>query len=69
MVNGAPAPLLPAQGALAVLAVVDNSPAERAGLQSGDCIVGLGDYAVRAAAELRAPLLTTAPVLRSRCAG
>lgn len=61
VVNGAPAPLLPAQGALAVLAVVDNSPAERAGLQSGDCIVGLGDYAVRTAAELRAAVAHYGP--------
>lgn len=61
VVNGTPAPLLPAQGALAVLAVVDNSPAERAGLQSGDCIVGLGDYAVRTAAELRAAVAHYGP--------
>lgn len=61
VVNGAPAPLLPARGMLTVLAVVENSPAERAGLQSGDCIVGLGDYAVRSAAELRAAIAHYGP--------
>lgn len=61
VVNGTPAPLLPAQGALTVLAVVENSPAERAGLQSGDCIVGVGDYTVTNAAELRAAVAQYGP--------
>ena len=36
-----------------MLAVLKGSPAERAGLQSGDCIVGIGSHPVRSAAELR----------------
>lgn len=53
VVNGTPAPLLPAKSALTVLAVLNVSPAARAGLQSGDCIVGVGRYPVRSAADLR----------------
>ncbi|MDO5464073.1 MAG: PDZ domain-containing protein [Akkermansia sp.] len=61
VVNGAPAPLLPARGMLTVLAVVENSPAERAGLQSGDCIVRVGEYPVSNAAELRAAIAHYGP--------
>lgn len=61
VVNGAPAPLLPARGMLTVLAVVENSPAERAGLQSGDCIVRVGDFPVSNAAELRAAIAHYGP--------
>ncbi len=61
VVNDAPAPLLPARGMLTVLAVVENSPAERAGLQSGDCIVRVGEYPVSNAAELRAAIAHYGP--------